>query len=110
MCHDQKTPHYKFEKLPEFPGGERKLYDYLNSKLKYPEDARESRIQGLVLVDFTIDKDGSITDVQIRSSVFKSLDEEAIRVIANMPKWKPGELDQKPIRVSYTLPVRFRLE
>ena len=79
--------------------------------MKYPEEAQKLGIQGRVICQFVVNKDGSIVDVEVvRSSGDPLLDNEAIRVIRSMPKWKPGKQRGKPIRVKYTLPVNFRLE
>ena len=113
ICFDEtgaEIPFYEFEKMPEFPGGIEKLYEYLSSNLAYPKDARKLGIEGSVIISFKIDKDGSITKVELKSSVFKSLDEEAVRVVTNMPKWEPAMIDRKPVWFYYTLPVRFALE
>jgi len=95
---------------PEFPGGVEGFYKYMRVNLKYPRDASESGIGGTVIVSFAIEKDGRITEVKIESSVCKSIDEEAIRVVTNMPKWKPAMQDQKPVRVYYLMPIQFRVE
>jgi len=112
ICFDEKgkkIPYYEFEKIPEFPGGMTKLYEFLSSILKYPEDARNSGIQGQVMVDFVIDRDGNVTEVQVKTPFFESLDEEAIRVVSEMPKWKPGMQDGKAVRVYYQIPIRFTI-
>ena len=96
--------------LPEFPGGEKKLIEYLRATVKYPAVARANGIQGSVLVQFTVDKDGAIGDVTVlRSGGDPSLNREAVRVVNTMPNWIPGAKRGKPIRVRYTLPVSFRL-
>ena len=99
------------EHMPEFPGGQQALFKYLADSVKYPEEAQKMGIQGRVICQFVINNDGSIVDVAIvRSSGDPSLDNEAIRVIKSMPKWKPGTHRGKPVRVKYTVPVNFRLE
>ena len=80
---------------------------YLAENVKYPQDAYEQKIGGRVLVQFVIEKDGSISDVEIARGVFPSLDEEAIRVIKVMPRWNPGKQNGKAVRVKYVLPVSF---
>jgi TonB family protein len=112
VCYDEsgkKIPYYEFERLPEFPGGMTKLYEYLSSDLKYPEDARQLGVQGQVLVDFAITIDGSIVEVKVKTPFFESLDKEAIRVVSEMPKWKPGMQDGKLVRVYYQIPIRFTI-
>ena len=99
------------ESMPEFPGGQQALFKYLADNVKYPVIAQENGIQGRVICQFVVNKDGSIVDVQaVRSSGEPSLDKEAIRVIKSMPKWKPGKQRGKPVRVKYTVPVNFRLQ
>ena len=99
------------ESMPEFPGGQQALFKYLAENVKYPVIAQENGIQGRVICQFVVNKDGSIVDVvAVRSSGEPSLDKEAIRVIKSMPKWKPGKQRGKPVRVKYTLPVNFRLQ
>lgn len=99
------------ESMPEFPGGQQALFKYLAENVKYPVIAQENGIQGRVICQFVVNKDGSIVDVEaVRSSGEPSLDKEAIRVIKSMPKWKPGKQRGKPVRVKYTVPVNFRLQ
>ena len=105
----KKIRYFEFEKMPEYRGGMSKLYTYLTSKLKYPEDARQLFIQGIVLVEFVIEKDGRVSNVQVKKTVFDSLDEEAVRVVSNMPKWKPGMSDNKPVRCYFHIPIQFSL-
>ncbi len=97
------------EHRAEFPGGDRVLLDFLKSNLVYPKAAQDSSIQGRVIVRFTIEKDGSITDVEVARSVYPALDEEAVRVVSMMPKWKPATKKGEPIRCKYILPIFFRL-
>ena len=99
------------ETMPEFPGGPQALFKYISDNVKYPVIAQENGIQGRVICQFVVNKDGSIVDVvAVRSSGEASLDKEAIRVIKSMPKWKPGKQRGKPVRVKYTVPVNFRLQ
>ena len=99
------------ETMPEFPGGQQALFKYLGENVKYPVIAQENGIQGRVICQFVVNKDGSIVDVVVvRSSGEPSLDKEALRVINSMPKWKPGKQRGKPVRVKYTVPVNFRLQ
>ena len=97
------------EDQPEFPGGTAALLEYLRKNIKYPAICRENNIQGKVIVTFVVNKDGSIVDIEVAKSVNPSLDKEAIRVISQMPKWKPGSQRGKPVRVKYSVPVNFRL-
>ena len=98
------------ESMPEFKGGMAKLYTYLGNNIKYPVMAKESGIQGKVYVTFVVERDGSITDVRVLRGIGGGCDEEAIRVVAGMPSWKPGKQRGKPVRVQYNLPVRFTLQ
>ena len=99
------------ESMPEFPGGQQALFKYLSENVKYPVIAQENGIQGRVICQFVVNKDGSIVDVEVvRSGGDASLDKEAVRVIKSMPKWKPGKQRGKAVRVKYTLPVNFKLQ
>ena len=98
------------ENMPEFPGGTQALMKYLSESIKYPVIAQENGIQGRVICQFVVGKDGSIGEVEVARSVDPSLDKEAIRVIKAMPKWKAGQQRGKPVKVKYTLPVNFRLQ
>ena len=98
------------EKMPEFPGGQAALMSYLSKNIKYPTIAQENGTQGRVIVQFVVNKDGSIVDAKVVRSVDPYLDKEAIRVINAMPKWSPGMQRNKPVRVKYTVPVMFRLQ
>lgn len=94
---------------PEFPGGESAMYVFLGTNLHYPAEAQKQGIQGMVIVSFTIDKDGSITEAKAVRSPHESLSKEAVRMILSMPKWTPGMNNGQPVRVNFTLPVRFKL-
>ena len=98
------------EEMPEFPGGMQKLADYLAKNIKYPQMARESGIQGRVFINFVVETDGSVSNVKALNSLGGGCDEEAIRVVKSMPKWKAGKQRGKPVRVSYNLPVNFKLQ
>lgn len=98
------------EKQPEFPGGTTALMKFLGDNIKYPVIAQENGIQGRVICNFVVERDGSISDVQVVRGQDPSLDKEAIRVIKTMPKWTPGQQRGKPVRVRFTLPVVFRLQ
>ena len=99
------------ESMPEFPSGQQALFKYLSENVKYPVIAQENGIQGRVICQFVVNKDGSIVDVEVvRSGGDPSLDKEAIRVIKSMPKWKPGKQRGKAVRVKYTVPVNFKLQ
>lgn len=98
------------EQMPQFPGGDAALFEYLSTHIKYPAIAEENGVQGRVIVTFVVERDGSITDVKVIKSVDPSLDKEASRVVAGMPKWIPGKQNGSPVRVKYTVPVTFRLQ
>jgi protein TonB len=97
------------EEMPEFPGGHEKLMSYLKENTKYPEEAKDLGIQGKVYVRFTVNKDGSISDVKVVRGVHQLLDQEAIRVVKSMPKWKPGRQNGQTVRVQMHLPIKFAL-
>ena len=97
------------EKMPEYPGGQAALFEYLSTNVKYPADADKQKIQGRVLVTFVVNTDGSITDIEVVKKAFPSLDAEAVRVISGMPKWIPGEQKGQKVRVKYTVPLSFNL-
>jgi protein TonB len=98
------------EEQPEFPGGNTAMMKFLSNNIKYPVIAQENGIQGRVITNFVVERDGSITDVQVVRGVDPSLDKEAIRVIQSMPKWKAGKQRGSAVRVRFTLPVVFRLQ
>ena len=96
------------EQKPEFPGGEEALMKFLSENICYPEEALKAGIQGRVVVSFIIEPDGSISNVQVVQGVNDSLNAEAVRVVSSMPKWTPGMMDGKAVRVKYNLPITFR--
>lgn len=97
------------EDAPEFPGGDNKRIEFLTQNIKYPQKAREFGIQGTVYVGFVVEKDGSINDARVLRGIGKGCEEEALRVIRLMPKWKPGTQRNHPVRVQVNLPVTFSL-
>ena len=98
------------EQMPEYPGGQAALFEYLSKNIKYPDDAAKKKVEGKVFVTFVVDTDGKITDVSLLRKVFPSLDAEAIRVISAMPNWIPGKQSGKVVKVKYTVPIMFRLK
>ena len=98
------------ESMPTFPGGMGALMKYLAENIKYPPLAKESGIQGRVFINFVVEPDGSISNVKVLRGIGGGCDEEAVRVVKNMPKWSPGKQRGKPVRVSYNLPVKFTLQ
>ena len=97
------------EDQPEFPGGNAAMMEFLSNNINYPAEAKEKGIQGRVIVNYVVEKDGSISEVHIVRGVDPMLDKEAVRVIESMPDWKPGKQRGKEVRVRYTLPIVFRL-
>lgn len=98
------------EQMPEFPGGMEALFKYMAENMKYPEDAKKQQVEGRVLVQFIVETDGSVSNTEVLTRVFPSLDAEAVRVINKMPKWIPGKQNGKVVRVKYVIPVNFRLK
>ena len=98
------------EEMPEFPGGMAECMKWLGKNIKYPTISQENGVQGRVIIQFVVNRDGSIVDAQVARGVDPYLDKEALRVVGLMPKWKPGKQRGKEVRVKYTLPVMFRLQ
>ena len=98
------------EKMPTFPGGEFKMYEFLAMNIRYPQRAREDGYSGTVYVRFVIEPDGTITNIEVAKGVGGGCSEEAVRVVKMMPNWIPGEAFGKKVRVTYTLPINFRLQ
>ncbi len=105
-----KPVFFVVEEMPQFPGGEEALMQYLASNIKYPKIAHENGIQGKVFVQFIIDETGKVTEPKILRGVDPSLDQEALRVISGMPDWKPGKQRNRNVKVNYTLPIYFSLQ
>ena len=95
--------------MPTFPGGDAALMKYLSENVKYPALAIKAQEQGRVVVSFTVEKDGAISDVKVARTVTPSLDAEAVRVVKAMPKWTPGKQGGQLVRVRYNVPVSFKL-
>ena len=102
--------HASVEVMPQFPGGDAAVLKYINDNMVYPEEAQENGIQGNVMLSFYIETDGSISEITVVRGIDPLLDTEAIRIIKSMPKWTPGMQDGKPVRVKYSIPVRFKLK
>lgn len=98
------------EDPPEFPGGDSAMMKYLADNIKYPDSAKRSRIQGIVYISFIIERDGNVGFVKILRGVSDELDEESIRVVRGMPKWKPGKHSGKDVRTQYNIPIRYKLK
>ena len=101
------APSSALDQMPEFPGGMEALNTYLRNNIRYPQEAQKAGIQGRVIIQFIVSKDGSITDAEVVESVDPQLDAEALRLIKNMPRWKPGMRKGQAIKVKQTLPIRF---
>jgi periplasmic protein TonB len=97
------------EEKPEFPGGETALMRYIASNIKYTEAIKESGISGKLLIFFVINQEGKVTNVELLKSIDPYLDKEALRAVTDMPEWKPGKQKGKPVRVSFKLPIYFKL-
>ena len=97
------------ENAPAFPGGDVARMKFLQDNIKYPQMARESGIQGTVYVTFVVERNGNVTDVKILRGIGGGCDEEAVRVVQNMPKWEPGKQRGKPVRVQFNMPIKFTL-
>lgn len=98
------------EEMPEFPGGPQAMMVYLMKNVNYPKTAFDANVQGRVIAQFVVDKEGVIRGVHVVKSVDPALDAEAVRVINSMPKWKPGRQNGKVVNVKYTIPVNFQLQ
>ncbi len=98
------------EDMPEFPGGDDALKKYIAEHVKYPEEAKKNGITGKVYVSFTVSKEGKVIDSEIARGASPALDKEALRVINDLPVWKPGKQKGKVVNVRYTVPINFALE
>ena len=96
--------------MPQFPGGQAAMMEYLTKNVKYPEEAHKKGVQGRVIASFVVEEDGSITNANIAKSVDPLLDAEALRVVNAMPNWTPGMQRGKAVRVKYTIPINFMLQ
>lgn len=96
--------------MPEFPGGQKALIQYMIDHIKYPADAEKAGVEGKVMVGFKVDKSGAITEVRIKQGVHASLDKQAVSVVAGMPSWNPGMDKGKPVNVEMVLPISYKLE
>jgi protein TonB len=107
---DDTPPVRIAEKLPEFPGGMERFYEMLRNELQYPETARAAGIQGTVVLEFVVEKNGSISNPKVLYSLFHDCDQEAIRALLKLPKWKPAEQMNKPVRCYFSISIRFTLQ
>ena len=107
---EDETPYIKVEKMPSFMGGDLNAFrKWVQERIKYPQIAQENGITGRVVLSFVVEKDGSVTNIQVLQSPDRSLGEEASRVLATSPKWEPGQQSSQKVRVKYTLPVMFQI-
>ncbi len=106
---DPKARFTAVEQMPEFPGGSASMLAYLESSLMYPPAAKQNGIEGKVYLKFVVEADGTITDVEVLRKLDPECDKEAIRVVKNMPKWKPGKQSGNAVAVYNTIPVAFSL-
>lgn len=102
--------HTIVDKCAEFSGGQGALYTFINKTMKYPPEALKDSIAGRVVIEFVVNTDGSLCDIKLLKSRHKLLDDEAVRIVKAMPKWKPGENEGKPVRSRFTLPLNFTLK
>jgi periplasmic protein TonB len=107
---DDDTPLLIVEQAPEFVNGLNAMYKFLKENMKYPAVARENGIEGSVYVGFVVGKDGTIRDVKVKRGIGGGCNEEAIRVVELMPKWNPGKQNGKAVNVSFTIPIKFKLD
>ncbi|MBI3136518.1 MAG: energy transducer TonB [Bacteroidetes bacterium] len=94
---------------PQFKGGEKGMIKFIQKEVNYPEEAREKGEQGTVYIQFVVEKDGSLSNIVVLKGASQLLDEEAVRVVSKMPKWKPGKQKGKVVRVRYQIPIRFSI-
>lgn len=106
---DGQATYWMVETLPVFPGGMNGLYRFLAQNIRYPVVARQNNIQGRVIITFIVDTDGKLTDVRVVRGVGGGCDEEALRVLRASPQWSPGLVENKPVRVQYSVPISFTL-
>lgn len=106
---DKEKIYEDVDKRPEYPGGFEVMYQFIAAHLGYPEEARENALEGKVYISFVVEKDGSLTDIKITKDIGGGCGEAAVAVVKMMPKWKPGEVEGKPVRVQFTIPIFFRL-
>ena len=107
---EEAIPFQLVEEKPSFNGGDANEFSkWVNSKLQYPEIAKENGVSGRVTLQFTVEADGRVTNVKVLRGVDESLDKEAVRVVSSSPKWKPGKQRDRAVKVTYTFPVIFQL-
>ena len=97
------------ERMPSFPGGNQKMQDFIEENLHYPKECAEKGLQGRVIIDFVVERNGTLTNIRVVKSVDPALDKEALRIVKMMPKWIPGRQSDKKVRVKYIIPITFQL-
>jgi len=97
------------DKKPEFPGGQTALERFIKNHLRHPVSVREGDLNGRVVCEFVVNKDGSVSDIEVVRSNYPTMNDEVVRMLQEMPRWEPGELNGESVRVRYTLPVQFHL-
>lgn len=100
----------KAEKMPDFNGGSDAMFEFIAKNTKYPKEARENKVEGRVVLQFTVNTNGKISDIEVLKSPDQQLEKEAIRVVKLMPKWKPAMQDGKPVALRMVLPFSFKLK
>ena len=110
MKPDENGVYQIVEEMPQYPGGEEAMMEYVAKNIVYPQEAQNKGISGRVFVSFIVEKDGSVSNVNVQRGIGGGCDEEAVRVISAMPKWKPGKQDGNPVRVSYMMPITYKLQ
>jgi len=111
VVEEEAIPFQLVEEKPSFNGGDANEFSkWVNQRLVYPEIAKENGVQGKVMINFTVNADGSVTNVKVVRGVDPSIDKEAVRVVASSPKWKPGKQRDRAVKVTYTFPVIFQLK
>ena len=110
MQPDKNGVYQIVEEMPKFPGGDEAMFKFIAKNVQYPKEAKDKEIQGRVFLSFVVEKDGSVSNVEVKRGIGGGCDEEAVRVVKAMPKWKPGKQEGKPVRVSFTLPFNFKLD
>ncbi len=106
----EDTVYQIVEEMPVFPGGEQAMMKFVAENINYPQEAKDKEIAGRVFVSFVVEKDGSVDEVKVMRGIGGGCDEEVVRVVKAMPKWKPGKQDGKPVRVNYMMPFNFKLD
>lgn len=104
-----EQPFTVVEQMPQFPGGEAEMFKFIKENLKYPSQAQNAGVQGKVILNFVVNKDGKITNIKVVRGIGFGCDEEAVRVLEKMPRWNPGKMGGKAVPVYFTFPITFKL-